>query len=112
MGCQLDNPFFFIHFLWIKNFLYIWVYQNTNTTIMKSFKLENDHIGYIGFEECEYTNAVFCLHDLIKNNQDWLNDYPKAKWNVNLFDSETSESKIVYSLTTAKIKKLQKDGLF
>jgi hypothetical protein len=83
-----------------------------NTTIMKTFKLENDHIGYIGFEECEYTNAVFCLHDLIKNNQDWLNDYPKAKWNVNLFDAETSESKIVYSLTTAKIKKLQKDGLF
>ena len=92
--------------------LYVWVYQNTNTTIMKSFKLENDHIGYIGFEEQEYTNAVFCLHDMIKNNEDWLNDYPKAKWNVNLFDDETSESKIVYSLTTSKIKKLQKDGLF
>ena len=79
---------------------------------MKSSKFENDHIGYNGFEECEYTNAVFCLQDLIKNNQDWLNDYPKAKWNVNLVDSETSEAKIVYSLTTAKIKKLQKDGLF
>ena len=79
---------------------------------MKTFKLENDQIGFIGFEEYEYTNAVFCLHDLIKNNQNWLNDYPKAKWNVNLLDSETSESKIVYSLTTAKIKKLQKDGLF
>lgn len=79
---------------------------------MKTFKLENDHIGFIGFEEQEYTNAVFCLHDAIKNNQDWVNDYPKAKWNVNLFDAETGENKIVYSLTTAKIKKLQKDGLF
>ncbi len=87
-------------------------YNQKQKTKMKTFKLENDHIGYIGFEEQEYTNAVFCLHDLIKNNQDWLNDYPKAKWNVNLFDSETSEAKVVYSLTTAKIIKLQKDGLF
>ena len=79
---------------------------------MKAFRLENDHIGFIGFDEQEYTNAVFCLHDIIKNSQEWVNDYPKAKWNVELFDDETGESKIVYSLTTAKIKKLQKDGLF
>jgi hypothetical protein len=79
---------------------------------MKTFKLENDHIGYIGFEEYEYTNAVFCLHDMIKNNTDWLKEYPKAKWNVELFDGTTGESKIVYTLSTAKIKKLQNEGLF
>ena len=92
--------------------VYLGIPKHKHHTIMKTFKLENDHIGYIGFDEQEYTNAVFCLHDMIKNNQDWLNDYPKAKWNVNLFDDETSESKIVYTLTTSKIKKLQKDGLF
>lgn len=79
---------------------------------MKTFKLENDHLGFIGFTEYEYTNAVFCLHDMIKNNPDWVRDYPKAKWNVNLCNEETSECKIVYSITTAKIKKLQKEGLF
>jgi phage host-nuclease inhibitor protein Gam len=79
---------------------------------MKTFKLENDHIGFIGFEELEYTTAIRALHEMIENNQDWVNDYPKAKWNVNLFDGETGETKIVYTLTTAKIKKLQKDGLF
>lgn len=79
---------------------------------MKTFKLSHDHIGFIGFQEYEYTNAVFCLHDMIKNNQDWLQDYPKGKWMVELFDDETCEYKVLYTLTTAKIKKLQKDGLF
>lgn len=79
---------------------------------MKAFRLENDYIGFIGFTEYEYTNAVFCLHEIIKNNQDWVNDYPKAKWSVEMFDEETGEAKIVYTLTTSKIKKLQKDGLF
>lgn len=79
---------------------------------MKSFKLSHDHIGFIGFTEYEYTNAVFCLHDMIKNNPDWVQDYPKGKWTVEMFDDETCEYKILYMLTTAKIKKLQKDGLF
>ena len=30
--------FFVVHILWIRNFVYIWVYQNTNTTIMTTFK--------------------------------------------------------------------------
>jgi len=79
---------------------------------MKAFRLENDHIGFIGFEEQDYTTAIRALHELIENNNDWVNDYPKAKWNVEMFDKETGEAKIVYTLTTSKIKKLQKDGLF
>jgi hypothetical protein len=98
--------------LWIGFFIVDLNINQKQTTKMKTFKLENDHIGYIGFEEQEYTNAVFCLHDMIKNTPDWVEQYPKAKWNVELVDVETCESKVVYSLTTAKIKKLQKDGLF
>lgn len=79
---------------------------------MKTFKLENDYIGYIGNEEYEYTNSVSLLHQIIKDTPEWIEEYPKSKWNIELFDGETGESKIVYSLTTSKIKKLQKDGLF
>ena len=79
---------------------------------MKAFRLENDHIGFIGFTEYEYTNAVSALHENIKENHEWLDENPKAKWNVEMFDQETGEVKIVYTLTTSKIKKLQKDGLF
>ena len=79
---------------------------------MKTFKLSHDYIGFIGFQELEYTTAIIALHEMIKNNQDWLEEYPKGKWMVELFDDETSEYKVLYTLTTAKIKKLQKEGLF
>jgi len=75
------------------------------------FKTVNDHIGFIT-EEATFTKAVSVLHRLIDQNEDWLNDFPKGKWTVDAFDDEICESKVVYSLTTAKIKKLQKDGLF
>ena len=83
---------------------------------MKTFKLSHDHIGFIGFREYEYTTAVRALHEMIENEKEWLQDFPKGKWTVELFNEETEELKdrykVVYTLTTAKIKKLQKDGLF
>tara|TARA_R100000951_G_scaffold32831_1_gene27919 strand:+ start:36 stop:275 length:240 start_codon:yes stop_codon:yes gene_type:complete len=79
---------------------------------MKVFKLSHNFIGFIGKTEYNYTDAVTALHNEIKESQDWLQDYPKGKWMVELFDDETCEYKVLYTLTTAKIKKLQKDGLF
>tara|TARA_Y100000114_G_scaffold155174_1_gene178751 strand:+ start:45 stop:296 length:252 start_codon:yes stop_codon:yes gene_type:complete len=83
---------------------------------MKTFKLSHDHIGFIGFQEYEYTTAVRALHEMIENEKEWLQDFPKGKWTVELFNDETWDPKerykVLYTLTTAKIKKLQKDGLF
>jgi chromatin remodeling complex protein RSC6 len=90
------------------------VVETKNNHKMKAFKLSHNFIGFIGLTEYEYTNAVFCLHDMIKNNQDWVDDYPKGTWFVEIFDteSENAEYKVVYKIQNSKIKKLQKDGLF
>lgn len=88
--------------------------NDQNKHQMKAFKLSHTFIGFIGFTEYEYTNAVFCLHDMIKNNQDWVDDYPKGTWFVEVFETEeeNKEYKVVYKIQNSKIKKLQKDGAF
>ena len=55
---------------------------------MKTFKIYHTGIGQIGFDEYEFTNAVFCLHNMAKENTDWVMDYPQAKWSVELYDDE------------------------
>ena len=79
---------------------------------MKHFKIYHDHIGQIGFNEQEYTNAVFCLHCLVRENEEWIEEFPKGKWSVELCDEDNSSWKTMYTLTTAKIKKLQTQNLF
>jgi hypothetical protein len=81
---------------------------------MKAFKLSHNFIGFIGQTEYDYTTAVSSLHDEIKESQIWVDDYPKGIWSIEIFntESETADYRVVYSLTTAKIKKLQKEGLF
>ena len=81
---------------------------------MKAFKLSHNFIGFIGQTEFNYTDAVSALHNEIKESQDWVNDYPKGTWFVEIFDTEaeTAEYKVVYKIKNSEIKKLQKEGLF
>ncbi len=81
---------------------------------MKAFKLSHNYIGFIGRTMYDYTTAVSSLHNEIIESQDWVDNYPKGIWSVEIFDteSETAEYKVVYKIQNSKIKKLQKDGLF
>ena len=81
---------------------------------MKAFKLSHNFIGFIGQTEFSYTDAVSALHNEIKASQDWVDDYPKGTWFVEVFDTEEENTKykVVYKIQNSKIKKLQKDGSF
>lgn len=81
----------------------------------KTLRIENDFLGYLE-TRCflnNYSDAVQALHDCIKNEFNYLlEEYPKSKWNVGYVDETTGYWVDIYTISTAKIKKLIKLDLF
>ncbi len=99
-----------------------------NQAFTRFFLAECDYFGYIegSFKDVEvqesenilimhpfeynFTRAIADLHEFIIND-DMINEFPKAKWNIYLVDGSMNDygdinrSK-VYSISSAKAKKL------
>lgn len=76
--------------------------QNTNE--MKTFKIENDFIGYLNDSETynSYMEAMIELIEWVKldslDENPFASQYPKSKWNIC-----DENGKIIFSVSTKKI---------
>lgn len=85
-----------------------------------TLRIESDYVGYLETKTIfSYTDAVSYLGEMLAISGDWgwmLKEYPKATYSVWImtgkFDKYNDEiTEKVYSITSAKIRKLLKLGI-
>ena len=86
--------------------------SNLNNVI----KIDNDFIGYLNwngmetFDSFEYAFAK--LMDLVKFDLNFvLKEYPKSRFSISILNRETGKTKILFQISSFRLKKLISQNL-